>query len=125
MKKGLSLVQRRKLDAAFMRVYREDANRSQKGACAYCREPITLKATTADHIKPRHDGGLDKAKNIAGACRPCNALKGHMPVKRFRRLIENPPPGSPIRVLLAWSRLRINRRLEQMEKRLARATGRR
>lgn len=114
----LNRYQQQKLDAAFVRSWREDARREQRNRCFYCEELLTAKTATADHVQARHVFGLDHRNNIVAACEACNKLKGHMPETVFRQRIEKPVSGGSIMFWLAWSRLRINRRLRLMEKRL-------
>ena len=38
------------------------------------------KATTADHIVPKSQGGLDRPDNLRAACVPCNAERGAKPL---------------------------------------------
>lgn len=113
-----------KLEAAFIRVYREDARREQHGMCAYCREPITYRTTTADHVIPRKAHGLDGRNNIVAACLPCNQAKGHLPAERFKRLLQSFPSGQPAAILMAWSRRRLNIAIERMERNINSAMGR-
>lgn len=42
-----------KLDAAFIRVYREEARKTQDGKCYYCRDRLTASLATADHLDGR------------------------------------------------------------------------
>ncbi len=114
----LNRYQQSKLDAAFMRSWREDARRDQKSFCFYCEELLTAKTATADHVVARHVFGLDHRNNIVAACAACNKLKGHMPEKEFRRLIEKPVSGGRIDFWVTWFRRNVNRRLRLMEKRL-------
>lgn len=114
----LNRYQQSKLDAAFRRTWREDARKAQGGFCHYCEEPITARTATADHVIARHTFGLDHRNNIVAACEPCNKLKGHMPEPMFRKRLERPVSGDPLSFWMAWSRLRINRRLRLMSKRL-------
>lgn len=114
----LNRFEQQKLDTAFRRSFREDARQAQLGFCAYCEERLTARTATADHVQARHTFGLDHRNNIVAACEPCNKLKGHMPEPQFRKQLETPVSGRPLAFWLAWSRLRINRRLRLMEKRL-------
>ena len=45
--------------------------------CYWCRTPLTLDTSTADHVIPLHRGGLDNNNNIVLACAPCNNKRGH------------------------------------------------
>ena len=106
-----------KLDAAFRRSFREDARLKQDSYCAYCEEKLRAGSATADHVVPRAVTFLDHRNNIVAACEPCNRLKGHQPEKKFRQRIEQPKHGDYIGYWLAWSRLRINRRLRLFARR--------
>lgn len=116
--KPLNRYQQGRLDAAFRRSWREDARAAQKSRCFYCEEPVTARTATADHVQAKAVFGLDKRNNIVAACGHCNTLKGKLPEKSFRQNIEKPVSGTSLHYWLAWSRLRINRRLALMEKRL-------
>ena len=41
--------------------------------CVYC---LANPSTTADHVVPKRQGGLDRWFNLVGACGPCNRSKG-------------------------------------------------
>ncbi|MEI9428711.1 HNH endonuclease [Mesorhizobium sp. Cs1299R1N3] len=113
--------QQQKLDVAFLRAYRDDARASQESLCDYCRDKITARTATADHVEPKAAFGKDHRNNIVAACGHCNRTKGHMPAKLFRRMIEEPKSGEPLVFRCINARLRINRRLELMEKRIVKA----
>lgn len=49
------------------------------GTCIYCGDP----ATVLDHVMPRLLGGSDDPSNLQPACKPCNGLKGAIPVDVF------------------------------------------
>ena len=36
----------------------------------------TGRATTADHVRPRRDGGGDELENLRASCRHCNEARG-------------------------------------------------
>lgn len=110
-----------KLDAAFLRAARDDARAAQDGRCRYCRDRITTRTATADHVVARACFGRDDRNNIVAACAPCNRLKGLMPVRLFVRMIERPRSGEPITYRLVNFRLRINLALERMERRVGAA----
>jgi 5-methylcytosine-specific restriction endonuclease McrA len=55
--------------------------------CSYCGAKLTLDQATFDHVKALSQGGYDKRKNGAIACRQCNAKKGAMSVDLFRSLM--------------------------------------
>ena len=100
----------------------------QDGRCAYCREKLSLKTATADHIIPLVDGGRTSRQNIAAACRNCNMAKRGTAHQVFTAEVEaSKAPlitaeGGPW-VCLAWVRRRLNERLEQAERRICRAVG--
>lgn len=60
-------------------------NRKHK-PCAYCGKRLTLQTATFDHVKAFSQGGYDKTKNGAIACRPCNRRKGAMTREQFLKL---------------------------------------
>lgn len=57
--------------------------------CQYCKELVTRKNATLDHVLPVSHGGKTTFENTVTACAPCNANKGndkkivpaHKPVK--------------------------------------------
>lgn len=114
---------RRRLDAAFIHLYREQARVEQKSRCKYCQERLSARTATADHVRPRSSYGSDRRENIVAACEPCNKAKGSMSVGEFQNLLHAFPSGHPIPVLLAWSRRRINLAVARSERRIARLFG--
>lgn len=109
---------RRRLDAAFMRVYREQARVEQKSLCKYCQERLSARTATADHVRPRSKHGSDRRENIVAACEPCNKAKGSMSVGEFQKLLQAFPAGHDVPILLAWSRRRINLAVARAERRM-------
>lgn len=105
------------------RVYKIEAHSKQNGRCAYCREPMSLREATADHVVPRAHGGLTCAKNIKSACDPCNGTKGSMTEKRFKQVIRFPAPDARLGILLANYRLRLWSRTALAEKRILASVG--
>lgn len=114
----------RKLDAAFARADREAALRKQNGRCKYCLCQLSYKTATRDHVVSRATGGLDHRNNIVAACLRCNSLKGSMPVKTFVRMITFPETGEPMAFRMVWFDRRLNRALDEMERNVLRAVGR-
>ncbi len=115
--------QRSRIDQAFLRAHRIDAASEQHNRCEYCRIPFIYRPATADHIVAQKHSGTDERNNIIASCEPCNQTKGDMPIMLFRRKIEQPKYGEPIRFLIIWSARRMNLRIERMQSILARATG--
>ena len=111
MSKALS-----KLDRAFMKIYREDALVAQDKKCCYCAERLNYRSVTAEHKQPRSKNGSDKRENIAGSCRDCNEAKGSMTDAAFKKLIKSFPSGKHYKIILSWSRRRINLALGRFEK---------
>lgn len=116
--KPLSRHRQARIDHAFRRSWRDDARAKQHSKCAYCEEPITSKTATADHVQARAVFGKDQRNNIVASCFACNQTKGRRTEKSFRQSIEKPVSGASLHDWLAWARLRINRRIVLMEKRL-------
>lgn len=96
----------RKFEAHVLRNHKREALKEQQGVCRYCLAPLTVAKATADHIKPRVNGGTNARANIVACCAPCNTAKGSMNVLTFTRAIKN-PSGASIAVHLAWSRRRV------------------
>jgi Restriction endonuclease len=113
----------RRLDAAFIRVYREQARVEQKSRCKYCHDRISARSATADHVKPRSKSGSDRKENIVAACGPCNMAKGSMAVGEFQKLLHSFPSGHSIAILMAYSRRRINLAAGRSIRRLNRYFG--
>jgi hypothetical protein len=105
-----------KLDRAFVKVYREEALLSQDKKCCYCHDLLTFKSVTAEHKQPRSKNGSDAKENIAGSCRACNEAKGAITDAKFKKLIKSFPSGMNYKIILTWSRRRINLALERFEK---------
>lgn len=52
-----------------------DVRDAPRGRCAYCGAEPPPKLH-ADHLIPKHRGGLESADNLVWACRSCNSSKG-------------------------------------------------
>jgi 5-methylcytosine-specific restriction endonuclease McrA len=75
------------------------------GACFYCRKSIPKGEATVDHIEPQKLGGKSHIQNLALACKPCNAAKGHSVIDVF-----NPEAGKEwLEALLDQIQQRLNR----------------
>ncbi|MEX3008341.1 HNH endonuclease [Hoeflea sp. TYP-13] len=112
-----------RIDRAFIRAHRTDALTKQKGRCKYCKEKLSQKTATADHVIPRKHGGVDHGYNIAAADRRCNKAKGHMSEMQFMRQVQDPAPGSHLEIWLAHSRYRINKAAMRAERRILASVG--
>jgi 5-methylcytosine-specific restriction endonuclease McrA len=51
--------------------------------CLYCKRKLTMRTLEMDHLIPIMRGGKHELKNLAPACRRCNARKGTMTKKEF------------------------------------------
>jgi 5-methylcytosine-specific restriction endonuclease McrA len=51
--------------------------------CPYCRESLTPRLVSIDHIQPRSRGGVDSLENIHFTCLSCNLAKGDMTDQEF------------------------------------------
>lgn len=58
------------MNLALIPILRHRACKQQGKLCFYCARPMTK--PTAEHLKARHEGGPDTAKNIVAACSYCN-----------------------------------------------------
>lgn len=108
-----------KLDRIFVKVYREQAMIEQDSECAYCYEKLTFKTVTADHVKPKKSNGKDTKENIVACCELCNKAKDCMPVNKFKAYIKSreiPKCDYNWKIILTWSRRRINLALKRMNK---------
>lgn len=107
----------------FLAALRGRALQKQRRRCAYCRETLTCRQATADHVKPRAKGGLDHESNIVAACAECNTLKGSKSAGQFMKLIKKPDQyRGP--VFDAWFRRRFNLVIERAERRILASVGR-
>jgi Restriction endonuclease len=110
-------------EVMFLRMFRADAAREQRGRCAYCGGPMAPGEITADHITPRKRGGTTKRENIAACCAPCNRAKGSMTTKAFMKAIQSPPPKARLSIHLAHFRYRLWRRTWEACARIERLAG--
>jgi 5-methylcytosine-specific restriction endonuclease McrA len=62
-----------------------EAMKIHGGKCYYCEKVFGREETgwTLDHIEPQKLGGKSTLHNLAIACQPCNAAKGHQPIDSF------------------------------------------
>ena len=84
--RSVHLVIKMPLVARLMRPFRRRKQRVKfnkrnvlardKNRCSYCREPLTDKTVTMDHVVPRAQGGKSEWTNIVSACNFCNHKKG-------------------------------------------------
>ena len=114
---------RRVKDHTWVKIARQNALQEQKGLCLYCYDGLRVSTATAEHRLARSKGGTDAPKNIAATCQPCNSLKGSMGEKAFLKMVKSPPKGSPLPLLMAWSRRRINLAGLRACRNIARAFG--
>lgn len=116
---------RKKLENAFIKIYREESLVKNDSKCVYCREPLTYRCVTADHVTPKSEGGLNQKENIVASCRDCNQAKASMPKGKFTKLLNSPfPSGQPVSIMMAWSRRRINLQTERSCKKILASVGR-
>ncbi len=45
--------------------------------CRYCKEKLTDKTFTVDHVVPVSGGGTDEFSNLVACCKYCNKMKGN------------------------------------------------
>lgn len=114
---------RRVKDHTWVKIARQNALQAQKGRCLYCYDSLRISKATAEHRLARSKGGSDDPSNIGASCQPCNSLKGSMGEKAFVKLVKAPPKGSPLPLLMAWSRRRINLACLRACRNIARAFG--
>lgn len=59
--------------------------------CQYCRESLTSKSATLDHILPRSRGGKTSWENVVCCCKSCNVTKGSRTLKEAgMKLLKKP-----------------------------------
>ncbi len=114
----------KKLDRAFIRVYRENALREQDFKCVYCYERLNYRTVTADHIKAKSKGGNNGEDNIDAVCSPCNKAKGSMTKSQYGVMISVQPRCLPIEYTLAWIRRRLNLQILRAERNILASVGR-
>lgn len=102
----------------WRRVYRLDAWRDTGGRCTYCGIRVSACDITADHALPVRKGGRTTRSNIRAACFDCNQAKGTMSETMFRRRVVGPLKYDALGIHMAHFRWRIERRLQQAERRL-------
>ena len=107
----------------WRRMYRVDALTEQSNRCWYCRMPLTIDESTAEHVEPVARGGQTSRRNIKAACGPCNLAKGCMPAARFKRSMHAPQREDSIDIHLAHFRLRLFRRVHLAERRILKVAG--
>lgn len=103
-------------------VYKIDAW-ADSPECAYCHRPLRRHEVTADHVRPRRNGGTDLRENITPACLPCNQTKGHMTKGQFVNALKSPPADSGMHLLLCSSARRIHLAAIRASKRIGVAAG--
>lgn len=66
-----------------------------RNTCRYCGRILGKGELTADHTKPKVNGGTNNLGNIVPACRSCNQKKGAMSVAKFlqHRIFTDPESG--------------------------------
>lgn len=50
-----------------------------KGKCWICTRGVALEDASRDHLKPRSEGGYDRARNYRNAHKRCNTVRGRLP----------------------------------------------
>ncbi|WP_255216198.1 HNH endonuclease [Pseudenhygromyxa sp. WMMC2535] len=59
-----------------IRFSREGVHLRDRYTCQYCKQRLTRRELTLDHVMPRHRGGPTSWENVVTACSPCNLHKG-------------------------------------------------
>jgi 5-methylcytosine-specific restriction endonuclease McrA len=74
-----------------VRFSRQNVYRRDKYPCQYCKQQLSPRALTFDHVTPKGQGGRTLWDNIVTACVPCNQRKGNRtPEQAGMRLIREP-----------------------------------
>lgn len=60
-------------------------------SCQYCRQELTRKDATLDHVLPRSRGGKTAWDNLVIACHSCNRKKGGLTPKEAGMKLLKPP----------------------------------
>jgi len=68
-------IAREKIKAQRLRKTQWWKNKIAAGVCHYCRERVTPKELTMDHIVPLSRGGKSTKGNVAPCCKKCNNEK--------------------------------------------------
>ena len=108
-------------EAMWLKMFRCDAAIEQGHQCAYCFEPMPKGSATADHVIPRVKGGATARENIKACCGRCNRAKGRMSSKAFLSMINDPPAGAPLAILMVHFRRRLWKRTHLACRRISRA----
>lgn len=110
---------------SWIRVTKITALSDQQNKCKYCRDPLTVTTTTADHVIPRKENGQDTKDNIVASCGPCNIAKGSMSYKKFMGYVTATeiPRVYFMGIKMAWARRRINMAVERSQRKILRMVG--
>lgn len=71
-------VRREKSKAQELRRSQWWKNELGRGQCYYCRQRISPKELTMDHVVPIIRGGLSRKGNVVPCCKECNAKKKYL-----------------------------------------------
>jgi len=92
----------------WIKAARNDSWIEQKRRCKYCYTPLLKSEVTADHVKPKSKGGVNRRENIVASCRHCNRIKDSMSEAKFLKLIKQKPNSEiPWPIQLIWMRRKI------------------
>lgn len=92
-------------EMVMRRIYKRCARVEQGCRCFYCFCPLSLSATTADHLVPLINRGRTVYENIRAACLRCNAAKAAMHWQTFMDLIMQPVARlTGVLADIAWDR---------------------
>lgn len=56
--------------------------------CFYCKEPLTKRKSTLDHLTPSSRGGTNELSNLVIACALCNQAKSDLTLREFKAFIK-------------------------------------
>lgn len=107
----------------FRRMHRVDAWHKQDHRCIWCLCPMVRSEVTAEHVRPRSEGGTDR-DNIAAAHADCNSARRSTPRADFIAILEGRAPAPTWKIYLMGMNRRINLRILLACQRI-RQTGRR
>lgn len=83
--------------------------------CWLCKNQVSARDASRDHVDPKADGGYDRSKNYRLAHKACNNARGRMPESHVMTVLADLPlnarTSQVVAVLIAANRewLRLNR----------------
>jgi 5-methylcytosine-specific restriction endonuclease McrA len=77
--------------AREMRKSRWWQQKTASGRCYYCRQIVSFKELTMDHLVPLTRGGRSTRENLVPSCKSCNTRKKNMLPLEWEEYLETLP----------------------------------